>query len=86
MVCLYMRRRGKKRISWRRKNHLKNHVLSLSHCYYMLLLISNQKRCPWPTSSQVVTGSWNLTDQDAVDELVHLFELDERFGGDCQHF
>lgn len=23
-------------------------------------------------------GSWNLTDQDAVDELVHLFELDER--------
>ena len=33
----------------------------------------------------MVTGSWNLTDQDAVDELVHLFELDERFGGDCQH-
>ena len=25
-----------------------------------------------------VPGSWNLTDQDAVDELVHLFELDER--------
>ena len=23
-------------------------------------------------------GAWNLTDQDAVDELVHLFELDER--------
>ena len=23
-------------------------------------------------------GAWNLTDQDGVDELVHLFELDER--------
>ncbi|CAJ1336486.1 unnamed protein product [Effrenium voratum] len=24
------------------------------------------------------TGSWNLTDRDAVDELVHIFELEER--------
>ena len=29
-------------------------------------------------------GAWNLTDQDGVDELVHLFELDERLIGKPQ--
>eukprot|EP00434_Breviolum_minutum_P004681 symbB.v1.2.004126.t1/scaffold232.1/size259024/3 len=30
------------------------------------------------TLSNLQGGAWNLTDQDGVDELVHLFELDER--------
>eukprot|EP00435_Cladocopium_sp_Y103_P017276 s3175_g4.t1 len=63
-------------------------ALSLGHYRHWQSIFASQ--CAWPCNARnssgrsrlnicgVASGSWNLTDQDAVDELVHLFELDER--------
>ena len=55
---------------------LSNRQICLTHESIKIHFTSRPSTKRW--SGLGLPGAWNLTDQDAVDELVHLFELDER--------